>query len=206
MSQIKLSNGFNRLTDSALAENASFIASSIKDNPNFPTPSPTPVKIEQMVTEFLAAVDKAKTGNRMDILLKNNLREGLLDNLYLMGYYVLFTAQGDRTIAASSGFKLAKEPSPQPPIGKPLNLQVLNTTQSGELESSVTKVKGAVSYLHQFTTDPLLKEDGWMSMACTSRKCLLQGLKPGATYFVRIGAIGTKDQIMYSDVVSRIAA
>jgi hypothetical protein len=206
MSLLRLTNGFHRLTDAALGENASYIASCIKDNPNFPTPTPTPVKIQEMVTQFLAAVDKAKTGNRMDILLKNDMRETLIETLYLAGYYVLFTAQGDRAIAASSGFKLAKEPKPAPAITKPDNLKVVNGNQTGMLETSVDAVKGALAYVHQYTTDPALSEDNWLSIPCTSRRCKLESLTPGTLYYVRVGAVGSKEQVLYSDVVSRIAA
>lgn len=206
MSLLRLTNGYHRLTDSALLEEASYIASCVKDNPNFPTPSPTPAKLLEMVNQVQAAVDKARTGNRLDILLKNDLRETLIETLYLLGYYVLFTAQGERAIAASSGMKLAKEVAPAPPITKPQNLTVVNTDQTGVMEGSVDAVKGARAYVHQYTTDASLKDDSWVGMNCTSRKCRFEGLKPGTTYYFRVIAVGTKEQVMYSDVASRMAA
>jgi hypothetical protein len=63
-----------------------------------------------------------------------------------------------------------------------------------------------MAYMHQYSTDPLLKDESWMSMTCTATKCKLEGLTPGTTYFLRVAAIGAKDQVLYSDVMSKKAA
>ena len=46
----------------------------------------------------------------------------------------------------------------------------------------------------------------WMTMNCTTSKCRLTGLTPGTLYFFRVGAVGTRDQILFSYVVSKMAA
>ena len=78
--------------------------------------------------------------------------------------------------------------------------------QPGELLVSVRTVKGAAAYLHQYSTDPLLAETSWKGMNSTASKCKLAGLTPGTTYYLRVAAIGAKDQVLYSDVASKMAA
>ena len=136
---------------------------------------------------------------------KNNSRQALVDIMHNVGYYVLYIAQGDRFIALKSGLTLSKEPAPVV-IAKPSDLKVENSDQSGELLVSVKKVKGAAAYMHQYSKDPLLKEESWMGMLCTATKCKIEGLTPGTTYYLRVGAVGGNDQVMFSDVGSRIAA
>lgn len=126
--------------------------------------------------------------------------------LYSLSYYVLYAADGNRAVLASSGFEAAREQQPFQPITKPENLLVLNTSQTGMMQSSVDAVADAMAYLHQYSTDPDLKEESWQSIAATTRKCLLKGLKPGTVYYVRVAVVGRKNQKLYSDVVWRMAA
>ena len=157
------------------------------------------------IDEFQAAVLIAINRDRVKVVQKNILRDSLIDLLHKLGYYVLFAAQGNRVVALESGFTIAKEPSPVL-IDQPTGLKAEYTTQSGELVMSVKRVKGAAAYLYQYTTDPTLKEDSWMSLNCTQARCKLEGLTPGTTYYLRVGALGTKDQVLYSTVTSKLAA
>jgi hypothetical protein len=133
------------------------------------------------------------------------LRQQVIDKLHQLSHYVLMVANGNRQVAVESGFTLAKEPTPAL-ITKPVDLKVEHGDQPGELLVSVRKVKGAAAYLHQYTTDPQLPETAWKGMNCTTSKCKIAGLTPGTTYFLRVAAIGTKDQVLYSDVASKMAA
>jgi hypothetical protein len=115
------------------------------------------------------------------------------------------TANGDRQIALQSGIPLAKEPAPIV-ITKPAGLKVNYGNQPGILLVSVKNVKGARAYLHQYSTDPLHKDESWTSMNCTTARCKIDGLTSGTKYFLRVGAIGARDQVLFSDVLSKMAA
>jgi hypothetical protein len=69
----------------------------------------------------------------------------------------------------------------------------------------VKRVIAAVSYVFQYTTDATLAEASWMPMNCSTTKCQLMGLTPGTKYYVRVAAVGTKGQELYSDVSSKVA-
>ena len=65
--------------------------------------------------------------------------------------------------------------------------------------------EGASSYLHQYTTDALLPEDGWVSIASTTTTFTFKGLTRGVTYYVRSIAIGRNNQLKNSIVVNRVS-
>ena len=205
MSLLRLTNGFERLPDSKLLEKANFVHQSMSGNTNFPTPNPSMTELAAAITQFNDAVMAAGNGDRMQVALKNEKRNNLVNILHLSGYYVLYTSAGDRTKAQTSGFTLAKEPTGIA-ITKPANLKVQYSDQSGELLVSVKKVTGAAAYMHQYSSDPLLKEESWKSMTSTAAKCIIPGLTPGLTYYLRVAAIGAKDQLKFSDIVSKMAA
>lgn len=89
-------------------------------------------------------------------------------------------------------------------INKSENLQVLNGVNSGELEVLVNRVKGATAYLHEYTTDDTAQTVNWVSVASTSRCIVFSNLQSGSKYYCRVGAVGPKGQLVYSDPVSRI--
>lgn len=206
MSLIRITNGFPDLSDADFVERARFIAARMKEQPAFDKADPSPEQLEAAVAELEVLIEKAQTGNRMDVMVKKQKREVITEMLYLMSYFVLYASKGDRVVAASSGFTLAKGSSPAPPIVKPENLKVVHTGQVGELEVSVDAVHGAQSYVFQYTTDPALKEESFQSEVSTSRKFVFRNMTLGTRFFFRVGAVGPKGQIQYSDVLSRYAA
>lgn len=206
MSQLRFSNGYGQLTDAKLLETAYFIWQQVSTRTSvFPTPTPTMTIFKDAYDNFQSALNAALSGDRVLGEQKREARRSLIKLLYQLGHYVLMTANQDRLVALELGFTLAKEPPPAI-IGKPANLKVGIPSQQGELLVSVDKVKGAASYMYQYTTDPELKEESWMTMNCTQAKCKLAGLTPGTVYYIRVGVVGKKDQVMYSDVVSKMAA
>lgn len=207
MALLRITNGFERLSDAKLLERASFIHQQVSTRTSvFPTPSPTMPVLKDACDEFHSSLNAALSGDRVLVAQKNNLRQALVDLLHKLGYYVLFTAGGNRLVALESGFTLAKDPTSQSII-KPTGMRVSYGDQSGELTLSVKRVLYAVAYQHQYTTDPALKDESWQSMTpCSATKCKIPGLTPGTTYYFRVGAIGARDQVLYSDVVSKIAA
>ena len=205
MGFLRPTNGFDRKGDAELSQSCSFIIAKIAANPvSFPTPDPSLAEMQATLDSFTAAVKLALTRSSDAINAKNGKREALIELLHLEQYYILYASKGNRTIAESSGFKFAKDPSPQGDIDKPTDLQVINSNQTGAMHLSIKKVKRARVYVYQYTTDPELKT--WTTVNSTQRKCTIAGLTPGTLYYWRVGAIGAKGQTMYSDVMSRMAA
>jgi len=206
MSFPKLTNGFFRMADAKLENKAAFILAETGKNADvFPNPQPKLEEINAALDAFSKAVLKASTGDHAESIIKNQKKDELALMLHLLGCYILLVSKGNRAVVARSGFSMAKDRTPSE-ISKPSDVKVMNTDQSGELLVSVKREKGAAAYMVQYTTDATLKEESWQTIPCTSSKCKLSGLKPGTTYYVRIAVVGRKDQVLYSDVLSRIAA
>jgi len=204
MSFPKPTNGYDRMADPKLEAKANLISSLMEGNPYFPDPNPLMDEVNAAITAFSDALLKAGTGDRVAVTEKNEKKAKLAFLLNLLSFYVVYTAKGDRTKIATAGISVSKDSSPVE-ITKPEDLKVLNSNQAGELLVSVKRVKGGVAYMYQYTTDPS-KEDSWQNVTCSTSKCKLTGLKPGTTYYIRVAAVGHKEQILFSDTVSRVAA
>ncbi|MDB5205183.1 MAG: hypothetical protein JWR72_258 [Flavisolibacter sp.] len=206
MAQLRTRTGFDNMSDPKVIEQVSFIHQQVSTHTAlFPTPMPAMVSFKDGIDDYQSAVNAALGGDRVLAGQKKIAKQAVVNMVYQLSHYVLMTANGDRQIALQSGIPLAKDGTANV-ITKPTDLKVVNGDQEGQLLVSVKKVKGGRAYMHQYSTDPLLNEGSWMSMTCTATKCKLEGLIPGTTYFIRVAAIGPKDQIMYSDVVSKKAA
>ncbi|MEJ8843445.1 fibronectin type III domain-containing protein [Lacibacter sp. H375] len=196
-------SNFSKLSDGNLESKTHSIISSMTGNANFPTPVPALAVLQTAADAYTAALVKAGAGNRADVADKNAKRETLLNLLRSLCTYVNLTANGDAAMLLTSGFDISKDPQPSV-ITKPEIVRLENGVASGSLLVSVKAVKGAYSYLHEYTTDATLAPDSWVSTMSTSAKTTLSNLQPGTVYYCRVGAIGTNNQLLYSDAASRM--
>jgi hypothetical protein len=128
-------------------------------------------------------------------------KEQLINLLHLLGDYVLFTSNGDKVIAISSGFTIAKSPSPRPPLEKPAYYTVENGVNPLELISKGARVKNAVSYNHQYAEDEQMAAGLWTSVPSSKSTSVLPNLKSGVFYNCRMEVLGVKGQVVYSDII-----
>lgn len=194
---------FNRYSDGDFESKTHTIIANMTGNAYFPTPVPTVADVTTAANDYSNALIEAKTGNRSAIAEKNSKRDELTGLLRIWANMVNYSANGDVVKLLTSGFDLSKESTPVI-ITKPENLSIENGISSGELKVSVNAVKGAVSYLHEYTTDETLAPGSWVSTASSSCKILFSNLVPGSKYYCRVGVVGRKGQMVYSDAVSRI--
>lgn len=111
---------------------------------------------------------------------------------------------GDRALAVSSGFSIAKSPSPAPAITKAENQKLTDGLNAGELMLTFKKVQGARSYMYQSCPDPFTPESTWSNNMGTLRKFKFSGLQSGKRYWCRVAAVASGGQTVYSDPLSRI--
>lgn len=199
----KINLSFSKFTDADFGSESQGIMTSMNISPNFPNPTPPLATVNNAVSNYFTALADAQTRDKVKIAYKNEKRSELESLLVQLGNFVTFTANGDRTLLVSSGFKLSKE-SESAPITKPENLQVVDGLNAGELIVSVTGVLNAKSYVHEYTTDPLSPQPKWVTTTTTSRKLVLKGLEKAKEYWCRVAAVGSSGQFVYSDTISRI--
>jgi hypothetical protein len=76
---------------------------------------------------------------------------------------------------------------------------------SGKLAFKFKAVKGASSYLFQYTSDATLQENSWISFPATTTYFTFSGLTKGTTYYCRAMAVGANQQVKSSIVLNRIS-
>jgi hypothetical protein len=206
MGLLRSTNGYDRMSDAKLLEMANFIHQQVSTRTNvFATPTPTMPVLRGAIDDYQIAINAALNRDKVLIAQKKAIRQTVIDLLHQLGSYVIMVANGDRVIALEAGIPLAKEPS-SVIITPPEGTIVSYGNQPGELKVKVKTIRGAASYMHQYTADPTLKEESWTTVNSTTAKTTINGLTPGTTYFFRVGVVGYKEQVLYGDVVSKMAA
>ena len=179
------------MSDAALLARTNSIITSLTEN--FST-APGLAALATARDQFTTDLAVAKQGSTYQKAVKNDSRAKLIGLLHKMGDYIVYTSNGDRTIALSSGFSIA-----------PTGLELTDGASAGSMDLKFAKVPGSRSYVYQIALEPVTSDADWKNFAGTRRKYSFTGLVSGQRYFVRVLAIGSGNQAVYSAVVSRVA-
>jgi hypothetical protein len=200
----KVSISFSRFSDANFEQKTEHILQSMKNNTDFPTPSPTMEDYEAAVVRYSASLTAAATLDRNAVAEKNEARQDLEVLSTQLGNYVMTTSKGNVKMLTASGFTLTKKPEPRklPDMG-PVALS--NTGNSGEMKVTSTKLPGASGYVYEFTDSVPTEATKWTSIATSTSKYTLKGLTPGKQYWIRVIATGARQQVQYSPVASQFA-
>lgn len=203
MKKDKLNTGFNPQTDSQFQTFSESINTSMTGNVNFPNPIPDLAVVDAAVQEFNIALTNAQTRDRNAVALKNKARQNLNGLLVQLANWVMAVANGDRAMLVSSGYELTKE-ADTTPLTKPVNIQLADGPNAGELVVKVDRDKRAQGYIHQYTLDPLTDGSQWTQAMSTTSKYTFKNLGASQKYWCRTAAVGAYGQVVYSDAISRI--
>jgi len=199
-----LLKNYRRLSDNNLSFRAEVISLSLTDNLNFPLTVPTLTDFNLKKAAFATAMQSISTGDRLSIAIKNEARAELLSTMKQLALNIESLAPGDRAKLLSSGFELGSDGENVPAIDVPKNFKISDGINSGELILSVRGEAQAVSYMHEYTEDPVTPESRWESKVSTSSKHTFTGLRPGIRIHGRVAIIGRKGQEAYSYTLTRI--
>jgi len=169
----------------------------------YPTPVPTLADIDAELLNYQGLLQSSKNRDKVQVDLKNKSKFALNAMLGQLADYVNATSS-DSASLLKSGFELNKVPQP---VGllEPTGLKLMDGPNSGELTLKCKSVKGAMSYMFQYTTDATLAEGGWTSVPSSAAYYTFKGLTRGITYFMRIIAVGRNQQVTNSNVLNRIS-
>jgi hypothetical protein len=200
LQRVRLS--FRLFTDADFLTKAEFILISMTGNASFPTPVPVLADVETAVAAYSDALNAAEGLGRVNVAWKNKTRTDLETILIQLGMYVMSVANGDAAMLTSSGFTLTKAPEPRY-ITNPGNVTLSNGVTSGELTDAVASVRGARIYYHEITDTAPTEETVWVRNQSSRSKYVFTGLTPGKQYWVRVAAVGSGEQIAYSNVAAK---
>jgi len=199
----RINLGFDHYSDVAFADKAGSIYDGMNLNPNFPTPTPDMPTLLTNKTAYVNALDKASSRSKNDVAAKDHARQVLTDNLVQLGNYVTLEAKGSFVLLTESRFDLRKKRESKPEMQQPKNLVISDGVNPGMLLMTVDAAKGARSYSFEITPDPITPDSVWTKISCTTRKCIFANLESGKKMWGRVGAVGVKNQFVYSVVLSR---
>jgi hypothetical protein len=202
----KLSLNFKETKDSDLAMQVLTVANKMTDNERFPDPGMLIIELREIGHQFFHAVADAKSRDLVKVAIKNDLRVLAIKKLKQVGEFVLAHARdldSDSELPLqTTGFTLIRSED-EVILKSPKDFKIMPGPNPGEMILKVRRVPGARSYLYQWTPAPLTKESVWESIADTRCKKVITKLPLGVNYLFRMAAIGSRNQIIYTEPLSR---
>ena len=202
MKNAKISLSFGNLGDDNFLTKSEHIHKRMTGNPYFTDPVPPLPDIKDAIDAYSGALTDAKGLGTVPVSLKNKAREVLEQLLFQLGMYVMFIANGDETILSTTGFTMNKTPEPNylTNLG---NVTLENGVTSGELIGSVKRQGAIRSYQFQVATELQTETTLWETRPSSKSKYVFTNLIPGKQYWVRVMAVGSKNQVVYSNVATQ---
>jgi hypothetical protein len=177
------------------------ILDSMKENAQFPNPTPVLAEIEKALEEFVTALSAAGGRDREKVAIKDGKQANLLQMLTELAYYVTQICKGDKALLLSSGFEINGE-TVKSQKG-PIKLQV-ELGMQGQVSTSVKRVAQARVYVHQYTADPLTPQSVWSGETTLNPTHTFTGLESASRMWFRVIVIDKKGNPIYWDPVLRI--
>lgn len=198
----RLALNFKGVKDTDLWMMAFAVWQKMSGNENFPDPGMLIIELHETGTQFLKSMTEAALGDREKIYIKNSIRNLLIKKLKQVGEFIETEAKGSELLLLSSGFPLIR-PVEEIKLKHPSDFKILPGRKPGEMIMKVRAVKGARSYLYQWTPAPVTPESVWQSIADTRCKKVISGLPLGVNYSFRMAVVGARNQLVYTNVLSR---
>ena len=209
----KLVVSFNKYGEDKFEAIFGSIATSMKNNPNFPEPwwddpteTPTSTSLATDKATYSGLKTDATDGDKGSISARITARENATADLKKLARYIELTANGDDAMLESTGYELTKAPGPRTtlPPPAPLDLRLKKGDLEGEIVARCKAVTGCKTYETQICTGDTGTPANWKSGPVTSTcsRIVFTGLTPGVLYHVRIRAINKNGPGAWSDVAS----
>ncbi|WP_133054753.1 hypothetical protein [Niastella populi] len=198
----RLALNFKGVKDTDIRMLASSVCQGMDGNEKFPDPGMLIIELKEISRQFEQAMSDASLGDRLKIAIKNNVRILLVKKLKQVGEFVNTHSNEQEYLLWSSGFDLIK-PVDEIKLKHPNDFKILPGPKPGEITMKVRGIKGARSYLYQWTPAPVTPESVWQSIADTRCKKVISGLPLGINYCFRMAAVGARNQLVYTQVLSR---
>ena len=177
------------------------ILDSLKDNAQFPNPTPALADVEKALDEFSTALSNAGGFDREMVAIKDGKQAILRQILTELAYYVTQICKGDKALLLGSGFQINTDTGK--PQKAPPKLRV-ELDMPGQVTTRIGRVTQARAYVHQYTADPLTPESVWISETTLKPVHTFTGLGSASRVWLRVIVIDRTGQSQYWDPVLRI--
>lgn len=204
MKKIKINRilmSFNHCRAGDLVKITRRILDSMKDNINFPNPTPALADIEKALEEFSTALSNAGRFDRALVAIKDAKQAVLRQLLTELAYYVTQVCKGDKALLLLSGFDVNGEKALAQKAPPKLRAEL---DMPGQITTRVNRLTKARAYVHEYTADPLTPESVWTSVTTLKPVHTFSGLESASKVWLRVIIIDRKGVSIYWDPVLRI--
>lgn len=195
---------FHKLKADAVLALMRNVEAKMSNNANFPVPLVKLTDMQAKADAFEAAIEDATFGSRQSKLVRDQLMAECGEMLAKQADYVRSICDGDAVMLDSSGFQLAKQPSPLPAPSAPTNVKLIRSLIAGVLKLQWRKETGVVLYYVE------QQEEGseeWTRIISSTRvRHEITGLTTGKAYSYRVQAVTHSGLSPMSQEVTQKAA
>lgn len=152
------------------------------------------------------AIEISAFGDQRGIASRNLFEKRIDDVIRKAAAFVNHESNGEESLIVAAGFELKKRNNKPSDLSKPKELRIERTENSGQLKLNWKPVKNSRNYIVQFGLKIPAKDTTWDTHFSTRSTCILDALKPGKIYRIRILAVGAKGVSQPSEVIEIMAA
>jgi len=204
MKNATLIKSYVNFSDANLDLKCKEIILKLTNNPNFPSTQPTLEVFTEIYNAYSTALSKATSRDKDAVAIKKAAKVRLVASMRLLAISIENQCMGDRVKMVNSGFDLASDGENVPALAAPESFNVQEGLNAGEIRSILTGTGKAISYLHEYSLTPPNVNTIWTSHAASTADQTLKGLPHSTRVYFRAAMIGSKNQIVYTDVISRM--
>jgi hypothetical protein len=156
-------------------------------------------KAKNVLSEKYAA---SLDGGKKQTAEVREARNIFMNMLLEMADYVNLKAKGNELVILSSGFDLAKHPVSK----ERTSFKITTNGEHGKVELKCKAVKGAVSYIFQYSQDILPETDDlWKyGCICAQTQCVIENLKSESHVWFRYAAVTRKGTEPWSEPIMKL--
>src|SRR5258706_5239667 len=172
-----------------------------------PTP-PEATALATATTDFDTALadQSAKTQAAQAATEVKNQKRAVMETAYTAcGGKAQTVSTGDAAFILARGYAVAATPAPIGELPAPANLVATMGDLTGEVDVAADRVRGAVSYIIQYTTTPNVPGSYQQAGVSAKSSFTVPGLVSGTPYWFRMAAIGSAGQGPWSDPAEKMA-
>jgi hypothetical protein len=177
------------------------IIDSLKNNAQFPNPTPALTDVENKLEEYLVSLSDAGGRDREKVAIKDNKQAELRQLLTDLAHYITQTCKGDKAMLLSSGFDITPERSNQQKVPPKLQAEM---AMPGQVTTRIKRITKARAYVHQITADPLTPQSVWASETSLQPEHTFTGLTSASKVWLRIIVIDRYGKQIVWEPVARI--
>jgi hypothetical protein len=191
MRREKVISNYYRLRDSELATMAGKVLGALEGNGHFTDLTPPLPELKVLIEDYQTKHEVASRGGSvLEVSLKNESRETLLNALRILAHHVNMVADGRLTLLNSTGLILAKQPTRVNIPGVIERLTLKDAALTGQVRLDFTRIKEAWEY--EITVGGL-DIDGkleWIQThsSTNSKGIVLSPFESGSRVYIRVRA------------------